>query len=107
MAFPGTGLTELGPYGVPVAITLALFGEGAPLTIVIAEGVIAIEEIHHGLITLEQANQLAVNLQTTLEREVVIELETQGLIGHPEAEGKIAVAVDTTGVITIETIEVA
>ena len=107
MAFEGTGLTELGPYGVPVAITLQLFGDGNPLTIVIAEGVITIEEIHHGLITLEQANTLAVNLQTTLEREVVIELETQGLIGMPEAQGKIAVEVDTTGVITIETVEVA
>jgi hypothetical protein len=84
-----------------------LFGDGAPLTIVIAEGVISIEEIHHGFITLEQANQLAVNLQTTLEREVVIELEAQGIIGHPENVGKIAVEVDTTGVITIETVEVA
>jgi hypothetical protein len=106
MAFPGTGLTELGPYGVPVAITIPLFGEGAPLTIVVAEGIITIEEMSHGQITLEQVNQLAVNLNTTLEREIVIELESQGLIGHPEAQGKIAVEVDATGVITVETIEV-
>jgi hypothetical protein len=81
MAFPGTGLTELGPYGVPVAITIPLFGEGAPLTIVVAEGIITIEEMSHGQIS-------------------------QGLIGHPEAQGKIAVEVDATGVITVETIEV-
>jgi hypothetical protein len=107
MAFPGTGLTELGPYGVPVAITIPLFGEGAPLTVVVAEGIISIEEISHGQITLEQVNQLAANLNTTLEHELVVELESQGLIGHPESQGKVVVEVDTAGVVTIETFEVS
>lgn len=41
MAFATTGLTELGPYGVPIAIKLQLFSDGTPLRSVLAQGFIA------------------------------------------------------------------
>jgi len=41
MAFTTTGLTELGPYGVPTSIRLELFTDGIPLRSIIAVGLIS------------------------------------------------------------------
>jgi len=101
MAFQGTGLTELGPYGVPVSITLPLFGDGSPLTIVIVKGIIQIQEIERGDITLETAQALAFKLNTTLQNEVALELEKIGLIGPGEANARLVVDVEETGIITL------
>jgi hypothetical protein len=86
MAFATTGLTELGPYGVPVAITLPLFTDGVALRTVLAQGFYAIDCDLPGTVQLinEETGQYCFMLEGPAE--TLFNLTTEGMMALAEAE---------------------
>jgi hypothetical protein len=84
MAFATTGLTELGPYGVPVAITLPLFFDGVALRTVLAQGFYAIECDLPGTVQLinDDTGQYCFMLEGPAE--TLFNLTTEGIAERAE-----------------------